>query len=161
MPSSTAPTYAQQLQNASGAHSSSAPAVQGHGTTGVTANDDMDGYDDDPPAHYPKPGDGLARTMRPESEDLQWLVDDNFEVFSHLDHYGKMVTPQYQQASIAPGPPHEHETMGHASQPGNTHAHPLNGFSMPHAGGGAPSSGPGMDVNMGEGGATSGAGNGA
>ncbi|KAF2473216.1 uncharacterized protein BDR25DRAFT_282551 [Lindgomyces ingoldianus] len=42
-----------------------------------------DGYDTDPPAHYPKPGHGLARTLRPESEDLQWLVDDNFEVFSH------------------------------------------------------------------------------
>ncbi|UPX14458.1 uncharacterized protein EKO05_0004938 [Ascochyta rabiei] len=42
-----------------------------------------DGYDTDPPAHYPKAGQGLARTMRPESEDLQWLVDDNFEVFSH------------------------------------------------------------------------------
>ncbi|KAF1959579.1 hypothetical protein CC80DRAFT_489702 [Byssothecium circinans] len=42
-----------------------------------------DGYDTDPPAHYPKPGNGLARTLRPESEDLQWLVDDNFEVFSH------------------------------------------------------------------------------
>ncbi|KAF2191347.1 hypothetical protein K469DRAFT_622924 [Zopfia rhizophila CBS 207.26] len=42
-----------------------------------------DGYDTDPPAHYPKAGHGLARTMRPESEDLQWLVDDNFEVFSH------------------------------------------------------------------------------
>ena len=42
-----------------------------------------DGYDTDPPAHYPKAGNGLARTMRPESEDLQWLVDDNFEVFSH------------------------------------------------------------------------------
>ncbi|KAH7380589.1 hypothetical protein BKA66DRAFT_570883 [Pyrenochaeta sp. MPI-SDFR-AT-0127] len=42
-----------------------------------------DGYDTDPPAHYPKPGNGLARTLRPESEDLNWLVDDNFEVFSH------------------------------------------------------------------------------
>lgn len=42
-----------------------------------------DGYDTDPPAHYPKAGNGLARTLRPESEDLQWLVDDNFEVFSH------------------------------------------------------------------------------
>jgi len=42
-----------------------------------------DGYDTDPPAHYPKPGHGLARTLRPESEDLNWLVDDNFEVFSH------------------------------------------------------------------------------
>ncbi|EKG20099.1 Zinc finger FYVE/PHD-type protein [Macrophomina phaseolina MS6] len=43
-----------------------------------------DGYDSDPPAHYPKPGHGLARTLRPESEDLQWLVDDNLEVFSHV-----------------------------------------------------------------------------
>lgn len=46
--------------------------------------DPYDGFDDDPPAHYPKPGNGLARTMRPENEDLQWLVDDNFEVFSHI-----------------------------------------------------------------------------
>ncbi|KAF2852837.1 hypothetical protein T440DRAFT_516134 [Plenodomus tracheiphilus IPT5] len=45
--------------------------------------DEDDGYDTDPPAHYPKPGNGLARTLRPESEDLNWLVDDNFEVFSH------------------------------------------------------------------------------
>jgi hypothetical protein len=42
-----------------------------------------DGYDTDPPAHFVKSGNGLARTLRPESEDLQWLVDDNFEVFSH------------------------------------------------------------------------------
>jgi hypothetical protein len=42
-----------------------------------------DGYDSDPPAHYPKAGNGLARTLRPESEELQWLVDDSFEVFSH------------------------------------------------------------------------------
>lgn len=45
--------------------------------------DEDDGYDTDPPVHYPKPGSGLARTLRPESEDLNWLVDDNFEVFSH------------------------------------------------------------------------------
>lgn len=43
-----------------------------------------DGYDTDPPAHYPKPGQGLARTLRPESEDLQWLEDDNMDVFSHM-----------------------------------------------------------------------------
>lgn len=47
------------------------------------ADDYDDGYDTDPPAHYPKAGNGLARTLRPESEDLQWLVDDNFEAFSH------------------------------------------------------------------------------
>jgi hypothetical protein len=45
--------------------------------------DEDDGYDTDPPAYYPKAGNGLARTLRPESEDLNWLVDDNFEVFSH------------------------------------------------------------------------------
>lgn len=51
------------------------------------AGDQLDDYDDsydtDPPAHYPKAGNGLARTLRPDSEDLGWLVDDNFEVFSH------------------------------------------------------------------------------
>ncbi|KAF1837333.1 hypothetical protein BDW02DRAFT_162097 [Decorospora gaudefroyi] len=45
--------------------------------------DEDDGYDTDPPAHYPKPGHGLARTLPPESEDLNWLIDNNFEVFSH------------------------------------------------------------------------------
>ncbi|KAH7138918.1 CoA-transferase family III domain-containing protein [Dendryphion nanum] len=51
----------------------------------TNTNDDEfdDGYDTDPPAHYPKAGNGLARTLRPEIEDLPWLVDDNFEVFSH------------------------------------------------------------------------------
>jgi hypothetical protein len=42
-----------------------------------------DGYDTDPPAHYPKAGNGLARTLRPEAEDLEWLVDENEDVFSH------------------------------------------------------------------------------
>lgn len=46
-----------------------------------------DGYDTDPPAHYPKPGNGVARTLRPEAEDLQWLVDENTEVFSHETNY--------------------------------------------------------------------------
>lgn len=46
-----------------------------------------DGYDTDPPAHYPKAGNGVARTLRPEAEDLQWLVDENTEVFSHETNY--------------------------------------------------------------------------
>lgn len=50
---------------------------------GLDQTDYDDGYDSDPPVNYPKAGNGLARTLRPESEDLQWLVDDNFEVFSH------------------------------------------------------------------------------
>lgn len=45
----------------------------------------LDGYnDDDPPAHFPQPGHGLARTLPPEQDDLQWLVDDNYEVYSHI-----------------------------------------------------------------------------
>jgi hypothetical protein len=61
--------------------------VKGTGTSLLPeegmGNEYEDGYDTDPPAHFPKAGNGLARTLRPESEDLQWLVDDNFEVFSH------------------------------------------------------------------------------
>ena len=60
------------------------PDIQTRTTIDLAGNQyEDDGYDTDPPAHYPKPGNGLARTLRPESEDLNWLVDDNFEVFSH------------------------------------------------------------------------------
>jgi hypothetical protein len=52
-----------------------------------------DGYETDPPAHYPKPGNGLARTLPPESEDVPWLLDDNFDVFQQIDYRG-----QQQQA---------------------------------------------------------------
>lgn len=39
----------------------------------------------DPTAiNFPRPGNGLLSRMRPESEDLPWLVDDNLEVFSHV-----------------------------------------------------------------------------
>jgi hypothetical protein len=41
-----------------------------------------DGYETDPPSHYPKPGHGLARTLPPETNDLPWLLDDNNQVFS-------------------------------------------------------------------------------
>lgn len=78
-PSAAAPAAA--LPPTPAVNSAAAPAT----TNGSAAQlDDFDdGYDTDPPAHYPKAGNGLARTLRPESEDLQWLVDDNFEVFSH------------------------------------------------------------------------------
>lgn len=36
-------------------------------------------YDDDIP--YPKPGNGIV--LPPESADLEWLVDDDYETFSH------------------------------------------------------------------------------
>ena len=49
--------------------------------------DHYDGYETDPPQHYPKAGNGLARTLPPESEDLPWLIDDNFEVFAHQVNY--------------------------------------------------------------------------
>lgn len=41
---------------------------------------------EDHPANYPRPGYGLMRTLPPEQEDLQWLVDedDRFGVFSHV-----------------------------------------------------------------------------
>lgn len=37
------------------------------------------------PPHYPRPGHGLMRTLPPEQEDLQWLVedDDRYGAFSH------------------------------------------------------------------------------
>ena len=47
-------------------------------------NDDNEDHETDPPAHYPHPGAGLARTLGPESEDLEWLVDDNTDVFCHV-----------------------------------------------------------------------------
>jgi hypothetical protein len=46
-----------------------------------------DGYETDPPAHYPKPGNGLARTLPPETEDLNWLLDDNIDVFNQVNNY--------------------------------------------------------------------------
>ena len=44
--------------------------------------DVSDGYDSDPPAHFPKPGNGLK--LRSDIDELEWLIDDNFEVFSHI-----------------------------------------------------------------------------
>jgi hypothetical protein len=58
-------------------------------TNGVIAEEDIP---DHPPdsyatASFPKPGQGIAaRAMGPESEDMEWLVDDNLEVFSHIYH---------------------------------------------------------------------------
>jgi hypothetical protein len=48
-----------------------------------------DGYETDPPAHYPKPGNGLARTLPPEADDVPWLLDDNFDVFQQIDYRGQ------------------------------------------------------------------------
>ncbi|KIW08140.1 hypothetical protein, variant [Verruconis gallopava] len=63
-------------------HTSEAAFHNGAGNAG-DAEEPYDGYDTDPPAHYPKAGNGLARTLPPETEDLDWLVDENDDVFSH------------------------------------------------------------------------------
>ena len=40
---------------------------------------------EDHPVNYPRPGYGLMRTLPPEQDDLQWLVDeDKYGVFSHM-----------------------------------------------------------------------------
>jgi len=68
------------------ANAATAGTIDVDGDADATA-EPYDGYDTDPPAHYPKPGNGVARTLRPETEDLQWLVDENQEVFSHEANY--------------------------------------------------------------------------
>jgi hypothetical protein len=53
----------------------------------VRPDDDVDeGYNelDNPTVNYPKPGQGLAALLPPEENDLNWLVDDNEEVYSHF-----------------------------------------------------------------------------
>ncbi|THX02170.1 hypothetical protein D6D18_04077 [Aureobasidium pullulans] len=62
----------------------------------VRPDDDVDeGYNelDNPTANYPKPGQGLGATLPPEETHLDWLVDDNEEVYSHFqpaDRIGDM-----------------------------------------------------------------------
>lgn len=45
-----------------------------------------DGYETDPPQHYPKPGSGLSSTLPPEAADEPWLVDDNLDAFNHVTY---------------------------------------------------------------------------
>lgn len=46
---------------------------------------DFSNSNDDPPASYPRPGTGPIK-IRPTThlDDIPWLLDDNYEVFSHL-----------------------------------------------------------------------------
>lgn len=48
--------------------------------------DDANYTPDVHPSNYPRPGEGLMKTLPPEQEDLQWLVedDDKYGVFTHL-----------------------------------------------------------------------------
>ncbi|CAK1360084.1 unnamed protein product [Cercospora beticola] len=50
--------------------------------------DDAAYTDDVHPENYPRPGQGLMSTLPPETEDLEWLVDDDDRngVFTHLYH---------------------------------------------------------------------------
>ncbi|PNS15796.1 Pantothenate kinase [Sphaceloma murrayae] len=69
----------------------SIPPTNGHTTTNGPsqlqrpADDELEtGYESDPPAHYPIPGQGLAATLPPERNHLSFLVDDNHAVYTHL-----------------------------------------------------------------------------
>jgi hypothetical protein len=71
------------------------PAIQPN-TTNETHMEDAppvpevpyDGYETDPPAHYPKANQGLGRALAADTEDMPWLIDDNFEVFNQMDYDG-------------------------------------------------------------------------
>jgi len=52
--------------------------------------DDVEEFDeygpDEHPAHYPRPGQGLMKTLPPEQDDSHYLVDDDnrYGDFSHI-----------------------------------------------------------------------------
>jgi hypothetical protein len=68
----------------SSAHLAQGKAKTSIPTTHVESSEDYS-YKDHPPT-YPRPGFGLMRTMPPEQEDLEWLVDDEdkYGVFNHI-----------------------------------------------------------------------------
>jgi hypothetical protein len=47
-------------------------------------HDEDDDYDTDPPAYYARARKSYMRTLRQQSEDLNELFNEGFEVFSHL-----------------------------------------------------------------------------
>jgi hypothetical protein len=53
------------------------------------------------PERYPLPGQGLMKTLPPEQEDLQWLVedDDRYGVFTHMH----LVDPQAANTGLNGG----------------------------------------------------------
>ena len=67
-----------------------------------------DGYDEDLP--YPKAGNGIV--LPPESQDLEWLVDDDYETFSHTI-YG---LPVYMRQVLLNGDSHSNGHMGNQFQ---------------------------------------------
>lgn len=57
------------------------------GPNGHDPPPDDAGYTSDVhPENYPRPGQGLMSTLPPETEDLEWLVDDSESTFTHLYH---------------------------------------------------------------------------
>lgn len=80
--------------NGATTHAVSNPTSASHANP-QSANEDLDDLitgeepdyiedDDELPPNYPQQGNGLAKALlRPEVEDEQWLIDDNFAVFSH------------------------------------------------------------------------------
>ncbi|KAB8338839.1 hypothetical protein FH972_021783 [Carpinus fangiana] len=81
------PIYAPNAREALRSTSSPLSPIPNHADGPVRNNDPYPDYsnpDNDPPATYPRPGTGpipLQPTTDPER--IQWLVDDNFDVYSH------------------------------------------------------------------------------
>jgi len=73
------------LQPTSPAAAASARNTTSGASFDETMGEEADAYPDHPPT-YPRPGYGLMKTLPPEQEDLQWLVEDDnrFGVFSHM-----------------------------------------------------------------------------
>ncbi|KAM3421841.1 SWM histone demethylase complex subunit phf1 [Cercospora zeina] len=69
------------------------------------APDDATYTDDIHPENYPRPGQGLMSTLPPETEDLEWLVDDDDKngVFTHLYHEPRRAPPPVPTASGGDG----------------------------------------------------------
>ncbi|TKX25692.1 hypothetical protein C1H76_2342 [Elsinoe australis] len=64
-----------------------APTPPNHGPLHLQRppDDELEtGYEADPPAHYPRAGQGLAATLPPERSHLHFLVDDNHDVYTHI-----------------------------------------------------------------------------
>lgn len=69
---------------------------------------------DDPAVNYPKQGYGLGRTLPPERDDLSWLVDDNYEVYSHV----YQTDPQAANESLFPAEDRDETGSGDVTMAG-------------------------------------------
>jgi hypothetical protein len=78
----------------------------GGGNDEANPEEPYDGYDTDPPSHYPASGNGLARTLPPETEDIPWLIEHSFDSISHQVNY--LIQPTQVQPTQVNG--HHHHT---------------------------------------------------